>query len=133
MKRLLASDRRRFALAAVLLVAVLLPTLHAQEVVGFAPSRAAEILEAVVADGIPVESVRQIGDRYEIVLPPASAGQLSRAEQIRDQVLARPLITIVVDNLQDALVVLRFEPNNASANALVRARYAELRRQAANR
>jgi len=38
-----------------------------------------------------------------------------------------------VTTLQDALVVLRFEPNNKQANDLVRARYAALRTAHLNR
>lgn len=95
--------------------------------------RVVEIHEACSKAGLPVESVRFVDGRYEVVMRAGAEGRRGDAEAIRDQVLAKPKAVIVVDNVPDALVVLRFEPNNASANAVLRARYEQLKAATAPR
>jgi hypothetical protein len=88
----------------------------------------AEIHDTIAAHGIPIQSVRLQGDTYELVLGPnCSAVQAAEAEQIKTTILADAGHPIVVDNVTDALVVLRYEPENASANGLVRQRYLALK------
>ncbi len=89
--------------------------------------RVAEIHEACSKAGIPVESVRFADGRYEVVMRAGAEGRRAEADAVKDQVLAKPKAVIVVDNVNDALVVLRFEPSNASANAVLRARYEQLK------
>jgi hypothetical protein len=106
-------------------------SLQAQEAPIPDAERTMEIHEAITERGIPVDTVRFDNGQIEVVLSPTcSAAQRLEAEAIRDELLSKPRPRIVVDNLTDALVVLRFEPDNASAQALVRARYDELKRQA---
>lgn len=95
--------------------------------------RVAEIHEACSAAGIPVESVRFNEGKYEVVMRAGADGRRAEAEAVMGQVLAKAKAVIVVDNVADALVVLRFEPNNASANAVVRARYEQLKKGPAPR
>lgn len=95
--------------------------------------RVAEIHEACEKAGIPVESVRFDQGKYEVVMRAGADGRRAEAEAVMGQVLARPKAVIVVDNVADALVVLRFEPNNASANAVLRARYEQLKKGPAPR
>src|SRR5687768_8243508 len=87
-------------------------------------ARVGEIHTAIEAAGIPLDSVRYTSGRYELVFKPeATAVQRADGQRICAEVCANPTPTIVVDNLQDALVVLRFEPRNASALQLVSDRY----------
>jgi len=91
-------------------------------------SRCVEIHEELLKADVPVVVVRQMGDKYEVVLEPNCSDQMRQlAEQIRDRVLSSEPPVIEVSNLQDALVVLRFEPHNESALQLVKARYEALR------
>tara|TARA_B100000965_G_scaffold379862_1_gene375953 strand:+ start:2047 stop:2433 length:387 start_codon:yes stop_codon:yes gene_type:complete len=89
-------------------------------------TRVGEIHEACQRAGISVRTVRQKRDgTYEIDCP---EGDHARACQIMEQVLATPAPgQTPVSTLQDALVVIRFEPRNRKANELLRKRYDELR------
>jgi hypothetical protein len=91
--------------------------------------RGAEIHVAVKAAGIAVDTVEWRGGRYEVVLSPGSQGRQAEADRIREEVLARVDRPVVPQTLQDALVVLQFEPTNESARRLVRERYDQLRGQ----
>ncbi len=105
---------------------------HAQEQ-ALPGDRVAEIHDACSKAGLPVQSVRFNEGRYEVVMAAGAEGRRADAEAIKDQVLSRPKAVIVVDNVADALVVVRFEPNNASANAVLRARYEQLKTAASPR
>lgn len=90
--------------------------------------RCGEIHDAISARGIPVTSVRCRNGQYEIVpAPNCSAGQLAEAQRIMTELLSAPPAVIVVDNLQDAVAVIQFEPNNESARRLLKQRYEELK------
>lgn len=120
-----------FALALVLAVgAAASRPLRAQDgaAVQRSAERSREIHEAIAARGIPIASVRCRDGRFELALGPAcTAAQRAEAEALRDAIAARAPTTITVTSLEDALVVLRFEPCNDSANQVVRARYQQLR------
>src|SRR5690606_17551163 len=95
------------------------------------PLRCGEIHDAIAARGIPIVSVRCRDGQYELVPGPScSAGQLAEAQQIMNEILSAKPAVIVVDNIQDALVVLQFEPGNESARRVLRQRYDELKAQA---
>jgi len=98
-----------------------------REQLEFPGERVSEIHEACVKAGIPVESVRFNEGKYEIVMPAGAENRRGDAEAVKEQILSRPRPVVVVDNLNDALVVLQFEPGNASARALVQSRYQELK------
>jgi hypothetical protein len=121
----MGSPRAALVVGLVAFVVALVPTLlaHAD------PPRqlGAEIHDELAKAGVPVVTVRQEGDEYQVVLPPdCDPALVQRCEEIKARVLARKPPVVVVDNLQDALVVLRFEPENESALRLVRERYQEL-------
>ncbi|MDC3379199.1 hypothetical protein OAX78_02850 [Planctomycetota bacterium] len=129
----------RLWLSPLMLAFLALPLVHAQDTGAPAqppqpPQRVpvAQIHDEVAAAGILVISVRNpSGDTCEVILAEgASAGQQAQADAIATRVIAqeRGRRPIVVDNLSDALVVLRFEPDNVSAQELVRTRYQELKR-----
>jgi len=97
------------------------------------PSRAGEIHEACEAEGLSIVSVcRTSADSYSIQCAPGTSDQAATAVMQRVLATEAPGQTSVT-TLQDALVVLRFEPNNKQANDLVRARYAALRTAHLNR
>ena len=105
-----------------------LPVLRAQD-----PhrSRCGEIHEAIAGKGIPITSIRCSDGQYEVVPGPnCSAGQLAEAQQIMNEILSAKPVVIVVDTVQDALVVLQFEPMNESARKVLRQRYDELKAEA---
>lgn len=94
-------------------------------------SRCVEIHDALAKAKIPVDTVRLRDGEYELVLgPTCSEAQRLEAIRIRDELLATPIRPVVVDNVQDALVVLRFEPRNESALRVVEERYATLKARA---
>jgi len=95
--------------------------------------RVAEIHEACSRAGLPVESVRFADGKYEVVMRAGAETRRNEAEAVMGQVLSKPKAVIVVDNVSDALVVLRFEPGNASAQSVLRARYEQLKAAASPR
>lgn len=91
-------------------------------------ARSVEIHEAIAARGIPIVSVRCRDGRYELVLGPAcTEAQRLEAQALRDTIAAQVPPAIAVTSVEDALVVLRFEPMNPGANRIVRERYEQLR------
>lgn len=117
----------RFCLAALAVLAmtpVLVSRADERAALEAAGRNCGAIHEEIAARGIPVASVRFADGKYELMFgPECSAGQKAEAEQIMARVLAARPVTLVVDNLQDALVVLQFDPQNASARKLVKERY----------
>lgn len=118
------------ALGACGLVLAVVSQLRAQDPM-VAVRRCAEIHDAIAGAGIPIESVRLHDDgRYELILAQSSTpSQWVEAERIKASLIGERSV-IVVDNVQDALVVLRYEPDNASANRVLRERYEALKRAA---
>lgn len=90
-------------------------------------SRAAEIHKACEKGGVKVKTVRQDAQgNYSVVC--ATGGSQAEADVIMRRVLAtEPPGQTSVTTVQDALVVIRFEPNNKRANELLEARYDQLR------
>lgn len=87
-----------------------------------------EIHEAIRAKGIPLALVRCEGGKFELVFEETcSPAQQAEAEAIKSSILAGPAVKLVVDNVQDALVVIQFEPQNESAVNVLKKRYAELK------
>lgn len=99
----------------------------------------ARLQDELLAAGYPVESVaekrdgsvrvylrdRQVDEKGQPLAHPRQA----EVDNFLGGLLAAPSPPpIVAATLEDALVVLRLEPENASALALVKARYDELRR-----
>lgn len=121
-----------FALVGVLVAGAAVTPSRAQDREAFELGRrACEVHDAIVAKGIPLSTVRVAEGRFELVFPESCGGaQRAEAQRICDELAAAPKVVIEVRTLEDALVVLRFEPENRSANALVRARYDALREQA---
>lgn len=94
------------------------------------PVPVGDVHVAVTRAGIPVRGVQFVDGRYEFVFPEScSAVQRIEAQEICERVVNSPRMTVAVDNVTDALVVLRFEPHNAAALAVVRQRYFELKAQ----
>lgn len=126
-------ERKHLAMATLLFLCVLsgLSPLLAQDPTKREKKsrpRCAEVHEAITARGITITSVRCQDGRYEIVPGPScSAAQLAEAREIMEQVLRESASELVVDNLQDALVVIQFEPDNASARRVLKRRYDELK------
>lgn len=105
--------------------------LRAQDTTNDGAARVGEIHTAIAAAGIPLDTVRYTSGRYELVFKlEATSAQRADGQRICDELRANPTPRIVVDNVQDALVVLRFEPNNASALQIVGARYEQLKQAA---
>lgn len=130
-----ASWRRRLLVPCLALGLAMIPALlYAQEAPPVQPqqNRALEILEEIQKAQLPVPAVRtDAAGNYTLEFPEGCPAQaMAQAEAIKRRVLAEQPATIVVDNLQDALVVLYHEPQNASAREVVRKRYDELRAQA---
>ncbi len=119
--------KRWRSVLAFVFVCVAVGGLRAQEPI--APSnRCGELHEALQERGLPVSSVRYTEGQYDVILhPAATAAQRAEAEHLKADLLSRPPAAIVVDNLQDALVVIRFEPGNPSANRVLRDRYKQLK------
>lgn len=93
--------------------------------------RVAAVRAALDRAFIPVESVDYAGGRYRILFrSDASDGQRNEAQVICDALCQEVDSGVSVGTLEDALVVLRYEPFNQSARELVRARYEALKRQA---
>ncbi len=94
-------------------------------------NRCVEIHEACSKAKLPIESVRKNGDRYDVILRAnASPAQQTEADAIKARILnTKPAGPCKVTTVEDALVVLRFEPNNATAHALVKKRYEKLKKQ----
>jgi len=111
------------------LLVLLLISVPWQPLVSAAPeSRCSEIHEELARAGIPVEVVRQEHQEYVIVYSPGCSDDMKlEGDAIMKRILEAEPIVIVVSNLQDALVVLRFEPHNESALQLVKERYEALR------
>ena len=111
---------------------VLVPSTHAQDSSppdwwDPATDRSAEILSACKKKGL--KDLRTVGRTgktdYRVE---CAASDQGAAQQVVAEVLATPAPgQTPVRTLQDALVVLRFEPRNTKANELVRKRYEELR------
>jgi hypothetical protein len=94
------------------------------------PVPVGDVHGAIIGAGIPVRSVHFVGGRYEFVFPDGCpAAHRVEAEQICERVSNSPKMTVAVDNVTDALVVLRFEPHNPAALAVIRKRYFELKAQ----
>lgn len=95
-----------------------------------------EIGRRVAQQRIPLSKlvIEESGNVVVEFRPEATPGQRAETSRICDEVMASTgSEPVEVDNLVDALVVLRFEPKNASALEIVRARYDELRNQAQER
>lgn len=92
-----------------------------------AQSRAGEIHRACEKEGLKVVSVRQDAKgRYTVDC--ADPSDHDKALAITQRVLGtEPPGQTPVTTLQDALVVIRFEPTNIRANQLLLKRYEELR------
>lgn len=94
------------------------------------PLSVGDVQVAITGAGIPVRYVQFLEGRYELVFPEGcSAAHRAEAEQICERVSNSPNMTVAVDNVTDALVVLRFEPHNPAALAVIRQRYFELKAQ----
>jgi len=133
----LHSKRPTALVLAGLLIAGSWSLLRAQEVPGVVPAsdreqgrRCARIHEALIARGIPLRTVRCRSDgTIDVILrADASPEQIAEADRVKAEVLDAPLRAVgQVNNLQDALVVLQFEPANEDARRIVRERYDQLR------
>jgi hypothetical protein len=92
------------------------------------PVPVGDVHVAITGAGIPVRHVQFVGGRYELVFAEnCSDADRAAAYEISARVAGSPRTTVAVDNIADALVVLRFEPHNPAALAVVRERYFQLK------
>lgn len=115
------------ALVVTVAVTLSFSALRAQEP-AVQSSRCGEAHEAMAEANLHVATVRQKADgAYEVVMCEGFESERGEAERILRECLANPPRRTQARTVEEALVILHFEPDNVSAQQLLRSRYEEVR------